>query len=324
MVVINRINESDSNHTIRSIERDMVLLSLLLLLLLLIAQLLINNASSSSSQGLSIALMCRDGVILSASTFLSLAGVHAHADYEWIRILGDDRLITVIGNDDDFYKLSNSKKKNDKNVVIALQGDPIDCEELFTILQRVDLRHRASFGIGMGVKALAYFGSKVIASNLRKRQMNVNCFIGGWYHCNDNKGKPILYYLDSVGALKEVSYGSQGKEMALVLSLLDRKNMDIGKGTSGSGMHKISVQLQLLLQLQLQVSKQCKSISDATVGECIEIIKSCWKVMLLFFIIIIFFFEIIIIIISSSSLSTGCSDEDNRPTGSKQHPPINR
>ena len=77
--------------------------------------------------------------------------------------------------------------------------------------------------------------------------MNVNCFIGGWDYTNtntndndtsnsnsnsnnnsNNKGKPLLYYLDSVGALQEVRYGSQGKEMAMVLSLLDRKNMEIG------------------------------------------------------------------------------------------------
>jgi len=82
----------------------------------------------------------------------------------------------------------------------------------------------------MGIKSLAYLGSKIISSNLRKRQLNVNCFLGGWCKDNvDDDGSPILYYLDSVGALQEVKYGSQGKEMTLILSLLDRKNTGKGK-----------------------------------------------------------------------------------------------
>ena len=248
-------------------------LSLILVTILVTIQIKeITSSGSANSQGLSIALLCRDGVILSASTFLSLSGVHAHADYEWIRVLGDDdRLVTNIDNHDHelLYEIlkndtttnttttttttttndnnntnnNNNDNKHKNTILIALQGDPVDCEELFTILQRVNLRHRASFGIGMSTKSLAYFGSKVIASNLRSRQMNVNCFIGGWDYTNtnanandndnsnsnnNNKGKPLLYYLDSVGALQEVRYGSQGKEMAMVLSLLDRKNMEIG------------------------------------------------------------------------------------------------
>ena len=114
-------------------------------------------------------------------------------------------------------------------MVIALQGDPVDCDELFGIIERVDLRHRATFGTGMGVKALAYFGSKIITSNLRKRQLDVNCFMGGWDNMKDTN-KALLYYLDSVGAVQEVQYGSLGKEMSLVLSLLDKKNMDANKG----------------------------------------------------------------------------------------------
>ena len=159
---------------------------------------------------------------------LILQGVHAHADYEWIRILG--RSTTTIPNIDVYNgdSISDDGRSRDAStVVIALQGDPVDCDELYGMLERVDLRHRTTFGTGMGVKALAYFGSKVISSNLRKRQMGANCFMGGM-----DKGKAVLYYLDSVGAVQEVQYGSLGKEMPLILSLLDRKNMAAQKGTS--------------------------------------------------------------------------------------------
>lgn len=147
-------------------------------------------------------------------------------------MLGHSTTIATFDGDSDDNNNDNTKNND---VVIALQGDPVDCDEFFAILQRVELQHRASFGVSMGIKSLAYFGSKIIASSLRKRQMNVNCFIGGWCSKSasnegDVGGAPALFYLDCVGALQEVKYGCHGKEMPLILSLLDRKNMEIKEG----------------------------------------------------------------------------------------------
>jgi 20S proteasome alpha/beta subunit len=55
--------------------------------------------------------------------------------------------------------------------------------------------------------------------------LRVSVLIAGWNKVDD---RPVLYWLDSIGALQEVPYAVQGGEFQLLLGLLDRKDKESG------------------------------------------------------------------------------------------------
>ena len=80
--------------------------------------------------------------------------------------------------------------------------------------------YKYSLSSSLSCHRLAHFIRQLIADSLRSsRAFQVDALIGGW---NDSNNKSILYSIDRIGSLKEVSYSCHGQFIPFLYSILDR------------------------------------------------------------------------------------------------------
>ena len=162
------------------------------LLFLIYALLILETVESKLLFG----FKAQSNVFLSSSSKLSPHGFNIVDSYEWIRPIGN-------------------------NAVAGLLGDSSDCEVVFSSLKSFDQDYRlkSNSDKSMAIEDMANVCRSIIANGLNKGEhFNVNGLIAGW---SDRRQVPVLYWLDSIGSLKEVMYAAHGNEFPLVLSLFD-------------------------------------------------------------------------------------------------------
>ena len=96
----------------------------------------------------------------------------------------------------------------------------------------------------MTCQSLAYLCRHTISEFLRTRQrLNVRVLVAGW---NNVENRPLLFWLDHVGALQQSEFASHGQGFSFILSLLDRNN-------------------------------QMNALNSLTIVESFDIINRCWS-----------------------------------------------
>ena len=144
-----------------------------------------------------VGLVTKDAAVLSSTSDFIKNGVAMRADYDWIRPVGAQCLV-------------------------GLQGDSSDCNHVMSLLESANREHELMFADRpLSCKSIAYLFRRIVAVNLRSGQLRVCGMVAGW---DTEKGRPTLYWLDSIGSVQEVPYGAHGDEFPFVWSLLDRKN----------------------------------------------------------------------------------------------------
>ena len=120
------------------------------------------------------------------------------------------------------------------STLLAIEGDPADCDELVCAIREVNGLHRVQFNSDMPIYSLVTFSARKIHDALRKRPLNCRLMIGGM-----ESSSPVLYWIDDTGAVQKVRYGSHGREMALVLSVMDQLSREQASTsiTHDAGMH---------------------------------------------------------------------------------------
>lgn len=137
----------------------------------------------------------KDGVTLSSSTAYSRNGLVLKGRFPWLR-------------------------KVDENTVIGLYGDVSDCEYLMEKVLSTCQLHAFSFP-SLSTTEIASFCRHLIVKNLRKRPLQVSLMVAG--RCSQ-QSRPVLFWLDEIGSMKETQYCAHGVELPFLLSLLDRQN----------------------------------------------------------------------------------------------------
>lgn len=147
-----------------------------------------------------IGLITKDAALLSSTSDFNKNGVAMRADYDWIKQIG-------------------------RNCLVGLQGDSSDCDYVITQIESINRDNEMTYtDQSLSCRSVAHLFRRIIANNLRTRQLRVCALIAGWDH---ERNRPILYWLDSIGSIQEVPYGAHGDEFSFVWSLLDRKNRAI-------------------------------------------------------------------------------------------------
>lgn len=141
-------------------------------------------------------LVANDVSLISGScNFVSPSGVILRQDFDWITQIGE-------------------------SILFALDGDPSDCSYVMDCVLEKHRDHMLSFGRDIPCKILANYCRRLIAERLRSSTENlkVNILAAGWDITNN---QPEMYWIDRVGALQKVSYGSHGPEFSSILSVID-------------------------------------------------------------------------------------------------------
>ena len=147
-----------------------------------------------------IGLITKDAALLSSTSDFNKNGVAMRADYDWIKQIGT-------------------------NCLVGLQGDSSDCDYVVTQIESINRDNELTYADqSLSCRSIAHLFRRIIANNLRTRQLRVCALIAGWDH---ERNRPVLFWLDSIGSIQEVPYGAHGDEFPFVWSLLDRKNRAI-------------------------------------------------------------------------------------------------
>lgn len=151
-------------------------------------------------------------------------------------------------------------------VVAGLLGDSSDCETVFSALTAFDREHNLrslESSNPMSVDAVANICRSIIAYGLiRGKRMDVNGLVAGW---SDSRQSPVLYWLDSIGSLKEVPYAAHGNEFPLVLSLFDEQRSRSGTSRQESTLNLDDTKAINLVRSTWDIVKKRKIDS---VGDC--------------------------------------------------------
>ena len=128
----------------------------------------------------------------------------------------------------------------DNSFLVAATGDQCDCDRIVDILRSQNREYVLSFGRSMSCKSLAHFCGKIIYGQLRKDPYQVQILIAGW---NGDTNSAIIFWLDSLGAIQEVTHAAHGRDFSSILSILDAND-------------------------HLKISA----------SECVSLFRSCWNV----------------------------------------------
>lgn len=129
-------------------------------------------------------------------------------------------------------------------IIAGIQGDPSDCDFVKGKLLAFEREKSLMFAGRSCCRSLAHYCHQLISDRLRAPQrLQVNILIAG---VDTATKKPLLFWLDQVGSLKEVAYSTHGGYAPFILGLIDRKN-------------------------------QGHSVVEASMEDAAEVIKSCWR-----------------------------------------------
>lgn len=129
-------------------------------------------------------------------------------------------------------------------VIAGIQGDASDCDYVRGKLEAFEREKALQFAGRICCRTLAYYCRQIISDHLRSpNRLQVNVLIAGMDAATK---KPLLFWLDQVGSLKEVAYSTHGGYTPFVLGLIDSKN------------------------------KQTPVIESST-ENAVEVIKACWR-----------------------------------------------
>ena len=149
---------------------------------------------------------------------------------------------------------------------VCIQGDVADCEEIFSFLKSQNTAHSLDFSEKpMSTRVLAHVCRSLISERLRtSRRLNVNALVAGFEKSSDTNsvsgGKPVLYWLDDVGSLKQTSYAAHGPETPFLLSMLDQRKLDLTKISDSS---------------LVDVDQDSRIVSDPQLAKTVT--QECWK-----------------------------------------------
>lgn len=180
--------------------------------------------------GVLLGIQTSDSVILSSTSSFTSNDVVMTTNYPWIHTFNSPYL-----------------GHNAIGTLVGLQGDPADCDLVLEDIKKETMYFELAFNRCLSTHAIAHLCRKIISNNLRSRQLKVNALIGGREDIDDvgvardSKTNPVLYYIDSIGAIQKVPYACHGSEFISILSYLDRKNNRDGQEEIGE-IQKLSVE----------------------------------------------------------------------------------
>ena len=180
--------------------------------------------------GVLIGIQTSDAVLLSSTSSFTSHDVVMTTNYPWIHSFS-----------------SPYPGHNAIGTLVGLHGDPADCDLVLEEIKKETMYFELAFRRCLSTHAIAHLCRKVISNNLRSRQLAVNALIAGREDIDDvdigssSKTNPVLYYVDSIGAIQKVPYACHGSEFISILSYLDRKNNIDGQEEQGA-IQKLSVE----------------------------------------------------------------------------------
>ncbi len=206
--------------------------------------------------GLLLGIQTSDAVILSSTSSFTSHDLVMTTNYPWIHsfnspYLGHNAIGTLVG----------------------LQGDPADCDLVLEEIKKETMYFELAFSRCLSTHAIAHLCRKIISNNLRSRQLKVNALIGGREDIDDggvardSKTNPVLYYVDSIGAIQKVPYACHGSEFISILSYLDRKNYRDGQGEIGE-IQKLSIEEGIKLIQDCWTSARKRTSNRLDLSKC--------------------------------------------------------
>ena len=218
-------------------------------------------------------LVTKDAVLLSSSGEISTGQTIICNDHDWIHPLGERTLV-------------------------ALSGDAADCREMLDILHGVEREHALDAEdyskYPISVKALAHYCRSTIAEVLRSKPLNVNVLFAGWESSHltspggkafegsggsggSNDGEPVLYVVDRLASLRRVNFAAHGRELPIILGVLDM-SFGIKSSLPSSSSSSFS---SLPLQLQETAPSRNDGRGDGSVmldrAQGARIVRTCWQ-----------------------------------------------
>lgn len=179
----------------------------------------------------------KNSVLITSSNSVEINGITMHQDFEWLRNIGTE-----------------------KKCCLALNGDVSDCEFLWNQIIEENNIHELSFGRPYTVHAMANICRNLIGKFIRSKQgpLKVNAMLAGWDYVED---RPVLYWLDNLGGIQEVSSGAHGPEFVLILSFLDRALLSNNKSENLDVESAITTISSCWTSLKKRTTKHLKKIS---------------------------------------------------------------
>lgn len=152
------------------------------------------------------------------------------------------------------------------DILLGLTGDPAQCDMFLTLLNTQIKRIHHINRSYASPSTIAHLARYIIATNIRKVQLNIKVLIGGVDRGGDSSKEIVLYYLDEIGSLRKVPYAVHGAEMPFILSLLDRINENVKK-INGKGLLGVAGRGEDVVQECWKVLKERSvlSVDDKTI-----------------------------------------------------------
>ena len=116
------------------------------------------------------------------------------------------------------FKLKKNQSKTyklDDKIILSLAGDNADRDKFGSLIERNIQFLKFKNNNPLTVHEVANFTRTKLAELLRKQPYQVNSLVSGW----DSKG-PQLYWMDYLGTIADVEYGSHGYAAYFVNSIL--------------------------------------------------------------------------------------------------------
>jgi 20S proteasome alpha/beta subunit len=148
---------------------------------------------------------------------------------------------------------------------IAMQGDLSDCEYIYSHISQESKLHELVFQKAINIHTFAHICRKLFAQNLRKQNKNlkVNMLIGGW---DDSSDESVLYWLDNLANLQEITFGAFGFQNMYILSFIDKYIRELKKNIENDKSSD-----------NINISNNMNGLSNVTQEESILLIKECWN-----------------------------------------------
>ena len=133
---------------------------------------------------------------------------------DWVILAADSSLShSIICVSESYDRIAEVDSRH----LLSVEGETYDCVSLKELIQGRTAYYHYRNGVELTTEALAHSIRHCLADAIRKDPYKCNCFLAGY-----DGEKASLYYLDYLGSLQKVPYGSHGYHGYLVLSVFDK------------------------------------------------------------------------------------------------------
>lgn len=162
--------------------------------------------------------------------------------------------------------------------LIGFQGDFSDCEALFDEIVAFNNLHKYNFGGRcLPSTSIANLCRSIIARNMRTRKdlLDVQLIIAGR---DPLSKKPVLFWLDNIGSMRNVPYAAHGNQFSSILSFFDRHyktsvdDADINTIQIGEAVAAVrNSETDLLFMCWLNLKKRSAGKIGNVITKCIKL-----------------------------------------------------